>query len=302
MGRRRRGRCCTGSAGRGSTTAGSDSPKTSSRRWRSSRLWAGVRRRARDAAAPVVVGRPGARVLGRRRLRLGRLRVPGHRPARCVVRRLCSISRATRCSRRACSRWRGRAGATTLRDGFLDGSIFAVAAAVAVWQLLVVPTAAGTHSLATARRLERVSARRRVVARRRRLARARTREARRCRRSCSSARSSARSCSTSCTRTFRSSRRSTSTRLDLLVSGHLHDVAAAALHPECDELTTAGPAERADASGPTAAARVVARRSRRSSLILTDTDSRDDALGARRALGAAERGGRAALRAGGARA
>ena len=35
-----------------------------------------------------------------------------------------------------------------LRDGFLDGSIFAVAAAVAAWQLLVVPTAAGTHSIA----------------------------------------------------------------------------------------------------------------------------------------------------------
>src|SRR4029077_12020348 len=35
-------------------------------------------------------------------------------------------------------------------DGFLDGSIFAVAAAVGVWQMLVVPTAAGTHSFATA--------------------------------------------------------------------------------------------------------------------------------------------------------
>ena len=36
------------------------------------------------------------------------------------------------------------------RDGFLDGSIFAVAAAVAVWQMLVVPIAAGTQSMATA--------------------------------------------------------------------------------------------------------------------------------------------------------
>ena len=44
---------------------------------------------------------------------------------------------------------RARAGRYA-RDGFLDGSIFAVAAAVAVWQMLVVPTAAGTHSLAIA--------------------------------------------------------------------------------------------------------------------------------------------------------
>jgi len=44
---------------------------------------------------------------------------------------------------------RARAGRYA-RDGFLDGSIFAVAAAVGVWQMLVVPTAAGTHSFATA--------------------------------------------------------------------------------------------------------------------------------------------------------
>ena len=36
------------------------------------------------------------------------------------------------------------------RDGFLDGSIFAVAAAVAVWQMLVVPIASGTQSMTTA--------------------------------------------------------------------------------------------------------------------------------------------------------
>ena len=44
---------------------------------------------------------------------------------------------------------RARAG-RSLREGFLDGSIFAVAAAVAVWQMLVVPAASGTHSLLTA--------------------------------------------------------------------------------------------------------------------------------------------------------
>ncbi len=37
-----------------------------------------------------------------------------------------------------------------LRDGILDGAIFGTAAAVAVWQLLVVPTAAGTHDALTA--------------------------------------------------------------------------------------------------------------------------------------------------------
>ncbi|MDQ1449753.1 MAG: hypothetical protein QOC79_2724, partial [Actinomycetota bacterium] len=36
------------------------------------------------------------------------------------------------------------------RDGFLDGSIFAVAAAVAVWQMLVVPIASGTQTMSTA--------------------------------------------------------------------------------------------------------------------------------------------------------
>ncbi|HTK17212.1 MAG TPA: EAL domain-containing protein [Acidimicrobiia bacterium] len=36
------------------------------------------------------------------------------------------------------------------RDGFLDGSIFAAAAAVAVWQMLVVPIASGTQSMTTA--------------------------------------------------------------------------------------------------------------------------------------------------------
>ena len=44
---------------------------------------------------------------------------------------------------------RARAGRYA-RDGFLDGSIFGVASAVAAWQLLVVPAAAGTHSLVTA--------------------------------------------------------------------------------------------------------------------------------------------------------
>jgi diguanylate cyclase len=44
---------------------------------------------------------------------------------------------------------RARAGRHA-RDGFLDGSIFAVAAAVAAWQMLVVPTAAGTHSMGVA--------------------------------------------------------------------------------------------------------------------------------------------------------
>jgi diguanylate cyclase (GGDEF)-like protein len=39
---------------------------------------------------------------------------------------------------------RARSG-RSLRDGFLDGSIFAVAASVAVWQLLVVPNAEGTR-------------------------------------------------------------------------------------------------------------------------------------------------------------
>jgi diguanylate cyclase (GGDEF)-like protein len=36
------------------------------------------------------------------------------------------------------------------RDGYLDGVIFAVASAVAVWQVLVVPTVAGSYSLLTA--------------------------------------------------------------------------------------------------------------------------------------------------------
>lgn len=44
---------------------------------------------------------------------------------------------------------RARAGRYA-REGLLDGSIFAVASAVGVWQMLVVPTAAGTHSLTTA--------------------------------------------------------------------------------------------------------------------------------------------------------
>ena len=44
---------------------------------------------------------------------------------------------------------RARAG-RSLRDGLLDGSIFAVAAAVAVWQMLVVPAASGTQSMLTA--------------------------------------------------------------------------------------------------------------------------------------------------------
>jgi diguanylate cyclase (GGDEF)-like protein len=44
---------------------------------------------------------------------------------------------------------RARAG-RSLRDGFLDGSIFAVAAAVAVWQMLVVPAASTTQSMLTA--------------------------------------------------------------------------------------------------------------------------------------------------------
>src|SRR5689334_1226482 len=44
---------------------------------------------------------------------------------------------------------RARAGRYA-RDGFLDGLIFGVASAVAVWQMLVVPTAAGTHSMMTA--------------------------------------------------------------------------------------------------------------------------------------------------------
>jgi diguanylate cyclase len=44
---------------------------------------------------------------------------------------------------------RARAG-RYLRDGLLDGSIFGVAAAIAAWQLLVVPTIAGTHSALTA--------------------------------------------------------------------------------------------------------------------------------------------------------
>ena len=44
---------------------------------------------------------------------------------------------------------RARAG-RSVRDGFLDGSIFAVAAAVAVWQVLVVPAASSTQSMLTA--------------------------------------------------------------------------------------------------------------------------------------------------------
>jgi diguanylate cyclase (GGDEF)-like protein len=44
---------------------------------------------------------------------------------------------------------RARAG-RSLREGFLDGSIFAVAASVAVWQMLVVPAASGTQSMLTA--------------------------------------------------------------------------------------------------------------------------------------------------------
>jgi diguanylate cyclase (GGDEF)-like protein len=44
---------------------------------------------------------------------------------------------------------RARAG-LYLREGLLDGSIFGVAAAIAAWQLLVVPTVAGTHSALTA--------------------------------------------------------------------------------------------------------------------------------------------------------
>lgn len=41
-------------------------------------------------------------------------------------------------------------GGRSLRDGFLDGSIFAVAASVAAWQMLVVPVASGTQSMTTA--------------------------------------------------------------------------------------------------------------------------------------------------------
>ncbi len=44
---------------------------------------------------------------------------------------------------------RARAG-HYLREGILDGSIFGVAAAIAAWQILVVPTAAGTHDAFTA--------------------------------------------------------------------------------------------------------------------------------------------------------
>ena len=171
----------------------------------------GRRAASRHAAAPVVVDRLGAGVLGRRRLRLGRLRVPRHRRGPMCRSPICSISSGYPLLALGLFQMaRARAGRYA-RDGFLDGSIFAVAAAVALWQMLVVPTAAGTHSLSTAVVWSSYPLGDVLFLAARRLARARTRKARSCRRRLfvGSARRDVRD-RRACIRIFRSCRRSTS--------------------------------------------------------------------------------------------